>query len=213
MFDFGSIFSGIGSFIGGQATAAGYGASADSLEEAARVTKLSGELKLTAIRRAAFGLKGTAMATAGGSGLKASGSALDVINNNAQQMGLTRAVTALNTKNEYQSLMSQAKQAKKMEKSSKWGSVLGLAGGLIGGFFSDDDLKEDVIFVGRRGDGIGIYEFSYKGTGSRYRGVLASEIEVLRPDAIIEDGEFRRVDYDKLGIKFEKVTDAETPDV
>lgn len=207
MFNFGSLFSGIGDFIQGQQTAEGYEASEEGFKEAARLTLLSGRIKDNAMRRAAFQLKGQTTAAVGGSGLGLSGSSLDVIRSNTQQLGLTKAITDLNTKLEYNSYMAQAAQAKATKKASSTGGLFGAIGGILG-FFSDDELKEDMTLIGRRGDGIGIYEFRYRGSPTRYRGVRASEIEVLRPDAIVIDGEYRRVDYAVLQIPFEKVTDA-----
>lgn len=207
MFDFNSLFGGIGSFVGGQAQAAGYGLSKDALFEAADTAKLSGDIKTNLISRNMKRLRGEATANVGANGLRLSGSALDVIRSNTQQGFLTRAINVLNTNAEYTSLFAQAKQAGKSEDAANVGSIGGLIGGVLG-FFSDDDLKENVVFIGRRGDGIGSYEFNYRGSKARYSGVLASEIEVLRPDAIIMDNGYRRVNYDALGISFEKVIDA-----
>ncbi len=207
MFDFGSLFGGIGSFLGGQATASGYKAAAKGYDEAARITQLSGLVKDNMMRRAAFQLHGTAVASTAGNGLALSGSSLDVIRSNTQQMGLSKALTDLNTKMEYESYKAQAAQARAMAKSSSIGGIFGLIGGVLG-MFSDDDLKDEITLEGRRGDGIGIYTFRYKGAEGRWRGVLASEIEALRPDAIVIDGDFRRVNYDLLQIPFEQVTNA-----
>lgn len=204
MFDFGSLFSGIGSFLGGNATAKGYKAAARYYGEAARVTKLEGALKDTAIKREIFQAEGTAEATAGANNLKVSGSVRDVIKTNRQQGFLTRAVTAMNTNLEYQNYIMQAKQAKAAAKSAKMGGIMGLAGGILG-MFSDDRLKEDVTFVGRRGDGLGVYRFKFNNDDATYEGVMASEVVLLYPDAVAEVDGYRVVNYDMLDIEFRKV--------
>jgi len=71
--------------------------------------------------------------------------------------------------------------------------------------FSDSRLKEDVVKIGECDDGLGIYEFGYRpGTGldlprGRFRGVLADEVEMLRPWASgpIHRG-YATVDYARL---------------
>lgn len=204
MFDFGSLFSGIGSFLGGNATAKGYKAAAGYYGEAARVTKLQGAMKDTAIRRQIFQVEGTAEAAAGANNLKLSGSVKDVVKTNRQQGFATKAVTAMQTNLEYQNYVMQAKQAKAAAKAAKIGGIMGLAGGVLG-MFSDDRLKEDVKFIGRRGDGLGVYQFKFNDDETVYEGVMASEVVLLYPDAISEVDGYKVVNYDLLDIEFRKV--------
>lgn len=74
---------------------------------------------------------------------------------------------------------------------------------------SDPEVKENVIRVGEHPIGVGLYLFSYKaglrdtlGHGRKF-GVMADEVELVMPEAIVvdEDG-YRSVDYAKLGITF-----------
>ena len=204
MFNFGSLFSGIGSFISGNASAAGYNNSANYDEEAARVTKLQGALKNTAITRQTYQVGGAVTAATGANGLSNTGSALDVIHNNRQQGFMTRAVNSMNTNLQYQNYESQASTARSMASASSTGGLLGLAGGVLG-MFSDDRLKEDVKFIGRRGDGIGVYTFKYVGNEKVYEGVMAREVEVLFPSRVGVDVDgYKYVDYDGLGIEFKE---------
>ena len=57
-------------------------------------------------------------------------------------------------------------------------------------------------------DGIGLYRFQYNWSDQVYVGVIAQEVEALRPDAVTRgrDG-YLRVYYDKLGIKFRTYED------
>jgi hypothetical protein len=73
-----------------------------------------------------------------------------------------------------------------------------------GGRRSDVRLKHDIVLLGRLDDGIGFYRFSYNGSSRPYVGVLAQEVQAVRPDAVIRDRDgYLRVFYDKLGVPFE----------
>lgn len=76
--------------------------------------------------------------------------------------------------------------AKTAAKSSATSGLLGLAGGLLS-FFSDDRLKENIQFIGRSEAGYGIYEYNYKGSTRRHRGVIAQDVAQYRPDAVFEN--------------------------
>jgi len=69
---------------------------------------------------------------------------------------------------------------------------------------SDIRLKHDIVFLGYLNDGLGFYRFSYNGSNKAYVGVIAQEVAQVVPGAVTRghDG-YLRVDYDKLGLKFE----------
>jgi hypothetical protein len=69
---------------------------------------------------------------------------------------------------------------------------------------SDMRLKHDIARIGTLDNGIGLYRFVYNGEITAYVGVMAQEVEALRPDAVTRgrDG-YLRVDYGKLGLKFQ----------
>jgi hypothetical protein len=79
----------------------------------------------------------------------------------------------------------------------------GFRGGGGGGRRSDIALKHDVSLLGHLDNGLGYYRFSYIGSDKAYVGVIAQEVQVLRPDAVTrgQDG-YLRVYYDRLGLKF-----------
>jgi hypothetical protein len=62
--------------------------------------------------------------------------------------------------------------------------------------------------LGRLDNGLGWYRFSYIGSDKAYVGVIAQEVQALRPDAVTRgrDG-YLRVYYGKLGIKFRSYKD------
>lgn len=63
------------------------------------------------------------------------------------------------------------------------GTIAGLAGS-VAGIFSDRRLKTAIRKVGEFADGLGIYTFRYIGQPNRVRGVMADEVERLRPWAL-----------------------------
>jgi hypothetical protein len=77
-------------------------------------------------------------------------------------------------------------------------------GGRGGGRRSDIRLKHDIAVIGRLDNGIGLYRFTYNGSDKVYVGVMAQEVQAIRPDAVTRgrDG-YLRVFYDRLGVKFE----------
>ena len=78
----------------------------------------------------------------------------------------------------------------------------GFRGG--GGRRSDIRLKHDIVYLGQLDDGLGFYRFSYNGSSQVYVGVMAQEAQQVMPQAVFagRDG-YLRVDYDRLGLKFE----------
>jgi hypothetical protein len=70
-----------------------------------------------------------------------------------------------------------------------------------GGKLSDIRAKHAISLLGQLDNGLGLYRFSYLGSDQAYVGVMAQEVESLRPDAVIHGGDgYLRVDYDKLGL-------------
>lgn len=74
----------------------------------------------------------------------------------------------------------------------------------IAALFSDINLKENIVKIGSE-KGHNIYEFNYIGEPERYRGVMAQEVKKIKPDAVIETPQGLKVDYNMIGINFERV--------
>ncbi|SNB54925.1 hypothetical protein SAMN05414138_10311 [Rhodoplanes sp. JGI PP 4-B12] len=57
--------------------------------------------------------------------------------------------------------------------------------------------------VGRRDDGLGLYRYRYLWSDTVYVGVMAQEVALIRPDAIVRNAldDYLRVDYGRLGLK------------
>ena len=101
-------------------------------------------------------------------------------------------------------------QTQYQRKPSVWGQIGGglLAGAGVaaqaGAFGSDARIKDNIEYVGME-NGFKTYEFNYLGRDNRYKGVMAQEVMVERPDAVeMQDG-FYRVNYDAIGVQFEAV--------
>ena len=77
-------------------------------------------------------------------------------------------------------------------------------GGRGGGRRSDFRLKHDITLLGYIPNGVGFYRFVYNGGSKAYVGVIAQEVRGVMPEAVFRgrDG-YLRVDYDKIGVKFQ----------
>jgi hypothetical protein len=70
-----------------------------------------------------------------------------------------------------------------------------LKGGLA---LSDSRYKRDIRYLGVTSGGHRLYSFSYKGDTETHIGVMAQEAERIEPDAVIEFGGVKYVDYSKV---------------
>jgi len=77
-------------------------------------------------------------------------------------------------------------------------SMLGLGMQAAPFMFSDRRLKEDIKRVGETDDGLGVYTYRYKGSPVRQMGVMAQEVEKVKPGAVHRIGGYRAVDYGAL---------------
>lgn len=81
---------------------------------------------------------------------------------------------------------------------STLGSIASTVGG-IASIFSDRRLKTAIQKIGEFADGLGIYDYRYKGGNVKHRGVMADEVARLRPWALgpVVTG-FATVNYEAL---------------
>ena len=79
------------------------------------------------------------------------------------------------------------------------GGTAGFGGSALGSLMaSDRRLKQDIERIGALRDGTPIYRFRYKGQPELHIGVMAQDVESKQPDAVVEIGGFKHVDYDKV---------------
>ncbi len=66
---------------------------------------------------------------------------------------------------------------------------------------SDIRLKHGIALLGRLDNGLGFYRFSYNGSNKVYVGVMAQEVQSIKPEAVVRgrDG-YLRVYYERLGL-------------
>jgi outer membrane immunogenic protein len=78
---------------------------------------------------------------------------------------------------------------------------------------SDMRLKRDIALVGRLDDGLGIYRYRYLWSDAVYVGVMAQEVALLHPEAIVRDplDKYLRVDYGRLGLKLMTMSEPDAP--
>jgi len=75
------------------------------------------------------------------------------------------------------------------------GQAVGIAASIYG--MSDSRMKENVEFDGTW-NGHNVYTYNFKGSNTRSRGVMAQEIEITRPDAVVEIEDIKHVNYGVL---------------
>lgn len=73
-----------------------------------------------------------------------------------------------------------------------------IIGGAMLAAASDERLKTNIEKVGQRDDGIGIYKYDYKWGDGPFIGVMAQEVEKVRPDAVHDFDGVKAVEYAKL---------------
>lgn len=71
---------------------------------------------------------------------------------------------------------------------------------------SDIRLKENIKYLGHE-KGHAIWQFNYISDPAKipYRGVMAQEVVLYQPEAVIHNGEYLMVNYAKLGIEFGRI--------
>ena len=90
-------------------------------------------------------------------------------------------------------------QAGILASAGQWNKGSGSSnGGIISSLFSDRRLKTDITPVGRLDNGLTVYSYRFGGEGPVQIGLMADEVEQVRPEAVSwhETG-FQVVDYGK----------------
>ena len=89
-----------------------------------------------------------------------------------------------------------------------YGATMNALGNIAGGFAaaSDKTLKENIVKVGQSPLGFNIYEWNYLWSPERFRGVIAQEVQKIKPKAVLSNifGHLL-VDYSKLDVNMERI--------
>lgn len=102
----------------------------------------------------------------------------------------------------YQGALANA-AGNRSTQNAAMGGLFGLGGAALGGaaysgaLFSDRRLKRDIKKVGTLDNGLNVYLFRYKHGGPMQLGLIAQEVEDVRPEAVGTSCGFLTVDYDK----------------
>lgn len=208
--DIGGAVSDLFSGYGQLQSAKGYAKAAGFAQQNAEIAKQSEAIQELQAQRKVYQTIGGQQADVAGAGLAASGSALDLLRDSAQQGALTVQLTKQQGAINVAGYEAEAASYSSMASAAKAAGTGSILGGLVKGAaalfaFSDDRLKEGVTLESRRRDGLGIYTFAFKGSDQRFRGVLASEVERIYPAAVTWDDGHRVVNYSVIGVKPEVV--------
>lgn len=210
---FGGIGSGISDIfgaIGDMSEAKAYGKAAAIATTNSKIALESAAIQGTQVQREIFKTVGAQKAEVGGAGLAESGTALSLLRSSVSQGNLQKQLVHEQGMINSNGYAQEAAAYKGMQGAANAAAAGGIASGIFniaGSLFglSDEDLKEGIVKVGQRPDGIGVYEWSYKGNAARFRGPMAQEVQRIRPDAVIERSGVLYVNYQALGMNIEAV--------
>jgi hypothetical protein len=108
-----------------------------------------------------------------------------------RQMAMSGLGGILSAQSGYANTVAQSNSARNAAMMDMVGTAAGIA-------FSDARLKRDVVKVGDDPRGFGWYEFEYVWGGGRRVGVMAQEVERVMPNAVLDVGGYKAVDYGRM---------------
>ena len=94
-------------------------------------------------------------------------------------------------------------------KMQGYGAKMDAFGDIVGAAASkpsDKTLKENIVKVGQSPSGFNVYEWNYLWSPERFRGVIAQEVQKIKPKAVLSNifGHLL-VDYSKLDVNMERI--------
>lgn len=100
---------------------------------------------------------------------------------------------------DYQGAAYNSYQAEANNYNNMLSGLFGIGSNVLGGWaMSDRRVKEDVKRIGQLDDGTIVYRFRYRGSDMTHMGVMAQEVEQTHPDAVMEIGGVKHVNYSRL---------------
>lgn len=98
---------------------------------------------------------------------------------------------------DYSGLVQQNYQNKLQASQSGMGGLFGLAGSLGSAAImaSDIRVKTDIVRVGQLDNGLPVYAYRYLNGGPMQIGVMAQDVEIVNPSAVVEVNGIKHVDY------------------
>lgn len=172
-------------------------------------------MRAAQLAQAAQGMYGQGMATMGaGAGLAANAPTMQIQNllglqhggmnayalpqQNIQNYlnymsGGTQADQAATANYQAQVNAWKAQQEQQNQQMAGYGQMAGMAAMMM---FSDRRLKTDIVRIGRTDDGQPIYRFRYLDSPMFQIGLMADDVEKVCPEAVVEVGGYKMVDYE-----------------
>jgi hypothetical protein len=119
---------------------------------------------------------------------------------NAQQISLQKQLTENQGLIDQHSWEQQAASSRGAAEAATVGGIGNIIGGAIG-LFSDERLKDVLGMDGVVSPGINFYRFRFKGAARILRGVIAQEVQKVRPEAVMQHSSgYLMVNYQMLGL-------------
>ena len=135
-----------------------------------------------------------AMAGVGG---QRQGMSQNIIDQDMQRYNY-EAMAPYNALNQYMNTIAGNYGGTTTQTTPKQGGGIGsILGAVLPLMMSDVRVKEDIKPVGQY-RGMGIYDYKYKGNPQQYTGLMAQEVEQKIPDAVVEIGGIKHIDYGKV---------------
>jgi len=177
--------AGTGHAISAQAKAEGVQAKTDALNMLAGFPAQASGLTTTGAAIGAGGMQGV---NAGAAGVYAPMSATSkIFGQIGQESG--------NLYNTQASRKYSSDAAGAQKNSELWGAAIGMVAMCA---MSDRRLKENIRRIGTTASGLPLYRYNFKGSDEVEIGVMADEVEQVRPQAVVQVGAYKAVDYSQI---------------
>jgi hypothetical protein len=89
-------------------------------------------------------------------------------------------------------------QARAAYSSGLFQGIGGVAQGIGSAVASDRRVKTNIKIVGKTDSGLPVYTYQYKGQNVTQMGVMAQDVEMVNPEAVVEINGIKHVDYNRI---------------
>ena len=89
-------------------------------------------------------------------------------------------------------------QARASYSSGLFSGIGGVAQGIGSAVASDRRVKTNIKIVGKTDSGLPVYTYQYKGQNVTQMGVMAQDVEMVNPEAVVEINGIKHVDYNRI---------------
>ena len=127
---------------------------------------------------------------------------------NAQLFGNVAGINTSGIRQGVDALNQQRYQDTQNRRAQFFGGLAGAGASAYGAgaAASDERLKEDIKYLGTSPQGYKKYSFKYKSDPSKtYEGVMAQDLQKIKPEAVIVKDGYLAVDYSLIDIEFKEI--------